>query len=134
MIDGVALQNAKASVISAVVSREQTPSSTGLQAIMSALRGTGHGHNARLLEAVDAVKEEDCMRVLNTYLLNLFDPKTSNMCVTTSPSKLQEVCCSHASLDARRSSDSVTDLQRLPRYGMEGRAARGARDTCSRMK
>ncbi|EKX32663.1 hypothetical protein GUITHDRAFT_148450 [Guillardia theta CCMP2712] len=93
-IDAVALQNAKASVISAVVSREQTPSSTGLQAIMSALRGTGHGHNARLLEAVAAVKEEDCMRVLNTYLLNLFDPKASNMCVTTSPSKLHEICSS----------------------------------------
>jgi len=53
-----------ASVVSSVVSREQTVSSCGLQSIMSAMRRSGPGHNARLLKAVQVRMRavDDCDR------------------------------------------------------------------------
>ena len=79
------------SCLGQVVSREQTVSACGLQSIMSCLRGTGPGHNARLLAAVMAVTVDDVRRVLQTYLARLFDPAAANMCITTNSAKVDEV-------------------------------------------
>ncbi len=90
-LEPVALENAAAAVVSGVVSREQTVSACGLQALMSALRGTGPGYNTELLRAVQAVTADDVRRVLGAYLVRLFDPAAANMRITAAASKADEV-------------------------------------------
>jgi Zn-dependent M16 (insulinase) family peptidase len=97
-VDPVALENAAAAVISGVVSREQTVSACGLQSLMSALRGTGPGHNARLLRAVRAVTAGDVRRVLERYLGRLFEPAAANMCITAAAGKADEVAAGFEAL------------------------------------
>ncbi len=69
-MEPVALENAAAAVVAGV----EPVSACGLQALTSALRGTGPGHNARLLRVVQAVTADDVRRVLGAYLVRLFDP------------------------------------------------------------
>ena len=97
----MALENAIASVMSSVVSRESTFGQCGLQSLMTAMRRSGPGHNARLLKAIAAVTAEQVLHVINTYLLRLFSPASANVFVTCSPSKLDEVCSGMAELSWR---------------------------------
>ena len=117
-VEPVALENAAAAVVSGVVSREQTVSACGLQAMMSALRGTGPGHNARLLRAVQAVTAGDVRRVLGAYLVPLFDPARANMCITAAAGKADEVAAGFEALGwaVRRETpdDAVADAPPPP--------------------
>ena len=81
-----------ASVLSSVVSRESTVGHCGMQSLMTALRRSGPGHNARLLTSIAAVQAEQVQHVISTYLVALFQPASANVFVTCSPSKLDEVC------------------------------------------
>jgi len=90
-MESVTVENAIASVVSAVVSREQTVSACGMQSIMSALRASGPGHNSRLVQAVLAVTEADLQRVLSRYLVNVFEPSKANLAITTNGNKVEEV-------------------------------------------
>ncbi|KAJ1495583.1 Metalloenzyme, LuxS/M16 peptidase-like protein [Baffinella frigidus] len=91
LIDPIALENAVASVVSSVVSREQTVASCGMQAMMSALRDAPPGYNQRVLGNVQAVTSEDVLRVLRQYLIQVFDPAFATLAITTNVNKLPEV-------------------------------------------
>ena len=108
-VEAVALENAAAAVISGVVSREQTVSACGLQSLMTALRGTGPGHNARLLRAVQAVTAGDVRRVLERYLGPLFEPMTANMCITAAAAKADEVAAGFQALGWAVRRETVDD-------------------------
>lgn len=54
-------------------------------------RGTGPGHNKRLLAAVQAVSREDVERVMKNYLVGAFEPGSSNLAVTTNATKADEL-------------------------------------------
>ena len=100
-LTAMALENAIASVMSSVVSRESTVGQCGLQSLMTALRRSGPGHNARLLKSIAAVSAGQVLHVINTYLVRLFSPASANVFITCSPSKLDEVCAGMAELSWR---------------------------------
>ncbi len=108
-LDPVALENAAAAVVSGIVSREQSVSACGLQSLMSALRGTGPGHNARLLAAVQAVRAEDVRRVLGRYLVPLFDPAAASLVVTVPAGKAEEVAAGLAGLGWKTSRKTLDE-------------------------
>ena len=90
-VTSIALENAKASVMSGIVSRESTVGHCGMQSLMNALRRSGPGHNGRLLSSVAAVTSEQVLYVIKAYLLGLFSPQSANVFITTSPGKFDEV-------------------------------------------
>jgi len=91
-ITDLMLENAVASVMSSVMSRESTVAQCGMQSLMTALRRSGLGHNSRLLKSVAGVRSSQVLEVMDKYLVALFCPKTANVFCTSSPAKLDEVC------------------------------------------
>lgn len=79
------LDTAISTAVYAVVSREETPSSTAGQSFLSLFRGVAPGFNRRLIQQLRAVTPADCMRAITTHFLPLFDP-TASTCAPLPPS------------------------------------------------
>ena len=79
------LDTAISTAVYAVVSREETPSSTAGQSFVSLFRGVAPGFNRRLIQQLRAVTPHDCMRAITTHFLPLFDPAASTCAPLSAP-------------------------------------------------
>ena len=91
-MDDITLDAAKSSVVFDVAQSVYTPGKAAIESFINqGLRGLSSNYNAELLEKYQAVKKEDVMRCLKTYIINLFQPESSVVVVATAPGKLDEI-------------------------------------------
>jgi len=91
-LDDITLDAAKSSIIFDVAQSVSTPGSAALLSFVNqGLKGLPPGHNVELLEKYQAVKKEDVIRCLQSYIVKLFQPRSSIALAVTAPGKVDEI-------------------------------------------
>lgn len=91
-MDDITLDAAKSSIVFDVAQSVSTPGSAASTSFVNqGLKGLSPNHNIELLEKYQAVKKEDVMRCLKSYIFKLFQPESSIALVVTAPGKSDEI-------------------------------------------
>ena len=91
-MDDITLDAAKSSIVFDVAQSVSTPGSAASTSFVNqGLKGLSPNHNVELLEKYQAVKKEDVMRCLKSYIFKLFQPESSIALVVTAPGKSDEI-------------------------------------------
>jgi Zn-dependent M16 (insulinase) family peptidase len=93
-ITRVFVEAAKSSVSYAIVSQADTVPSSIDQSVLSFFRRTPPyvEHRQNLLHGVSSVNRADVKRVLQKYIVPLFEPATSRVVVVTGPTLADDIC------------------------------------------
>ncbi|KAJ2964301.1 hypothetical protein NQZ79_g838 [Umbelopsis isabellina] len=110
-IEDSAIDGAKSGVIFSIVNREDTISHAAIQSFTNQiLKKVKATYNRDLLKQVQETTKADLYRVLNKYLVALFEPKKSNVVVVSSPGKVNEIAEGFKSLGFDMNTASLDDV------------------------
>jgi Zn-dependent M16 (insulinase) family peptidase len=110
-IEDSAIDGAKSGVIFSIVNREDTISHAAIQSFTNqVLKKVKATYNRDLLTQVQETTKADLHRVLNKYLVALFEPKKSNVVVVSSPGKVDEIAEGFKSLGFDMNTASLDDV------------------------
>ncbi|KAG2182380.1 hypothetical protein INT43_007310, partial [Umbelopsis isabellina] len=110
-IEDSAIDGAKSGVIFSIVNREDTISHAAIQSFTNQiLKKVKATYNRDLLKQVQETTKADLHRVLNKYLVALFEPKQSNVVVVSSPGKVNEIAEGFKSLGFDMNTASLDDV------------------------
>jgi hypothetical protein len=70
------------------------------------------GYKFTLLKRVEAVTVADCKKMVDKYLLGLFDPKTSDIVCVSGPTVLDDIAKSFESEHFKTETKSLEDFQK----------------------
>ncbi|KAE8250209.1 hypothetical protein A4X13_0g4900 [Tilletia indica] len=91
-IDDTTLESAKSSVTLGVAENEGTVGSAGMSSFKDeTMLGMGKGRGRRLLLQLNAVTTADVQRVLQKYIVPLFDPATSICAIASAPQQAKGI-------------------------------------------
>lgn len=110
-IEDSAIDGAKSGVIFSIVNREDTISHAAGQSFTNQiLKQVKATYNRDLLTRVQATEKDDLYRVLNKYLVALFEPERSNVVVVSTPGKVNDIAEGFKSIGFNVATTSLDDL------------------------
>jgi Zn-dependent M16 (insulinase) family peptidase len=110
-IEDSAVDGAKSGVIFSIVNREDTISHAASQSFTNQiLKQVKATYNRDLLTQVQATTKEDLHRVLDQYLVALFEPEKSNVVVVSTPGKVSEIADGFKSIGFNMTTTSLDDI------------------------
>ncbi|KAH8556354.1 Metalloenzyme, LuxS/M16 peptidase-like protein [Umbelopsis sp. PMI_123] len=110
-IEDSAVDGAKSGVIFSIVNREDTISHAAGQSFTNQiLKQVKASYNRDLLAQVQSTTKDDLHRVLNKYLVALFEPEKSNVVVVSTPGKVNDIADGFKSIGFNVTTTSLDDL------------------------
>ncbi|GAB5591544.1 hypothetical protein Unana1_06444 [Umbelopsis nana] len=110
-IEDSAIDGAKSGVIFSIVNREDTISHAASQSFTNQiLKQVKASYNRDLLTQVQSTQKDDLYRVLNKYLVALFEPEKSNVVVVSTPGKVTEIADGFKSIGFKVATTSLDDV------------------------
>ncbi|KAI8369556.1 Metalloenzyme, LuxS/M16 peptidase-like protein [Radiomyces spectabilis] len=91
-IEPSTVDGAKSAVIYSLVNRENTMERAALLSFVNqVLKQMPASYSRDIMSAIQNVTMDDLQRVLNKYLVHMFNPGTSNVVVVSAPAKIEEI-------------------------------------------